>query len=83
MIEQLAKILTPAPEMAVLIGVTNEDVFLLDIATKGHPARAAYMRGMASTARELRERNLELAKACAPSAIEQCFKDLRQMLQDL
>jgi len=61
----------------------SEDEFLLDIATKGNPARIAFMRGMAQTANDLRSKNLELAYACAPSAIEQCFHDLKHMMNDL
>ena len=76
-IEELARILTPASEISALLKLENEDLFLLDLSLKGSPAR------MATTAQELRSKNLELAKACAPSAIEQCFKDLRQMLNDL
>lgn len=82
-IEELARILTPASEISALLKLENEDLFLLDLSLKGSPARVAFMRGMATTAQELRSKNLELAKACAPSAIEQCFKDLRQMLNDL
>ena len=82
-IEQLALILTPASEISALLELKNEDEFLLDIATKGSPARAAFMRGMAKTANELREKNIELANACAPSAIEQCFHDLKHMMNDL
>lgn len=81
-IEELAKILTPATEMATLLGF-DEDLFMLDLSTKGNPARRAFMTGMAGTAKTLRQKNLELANACAPSAIEQCFHDLRQMLNDL
>lgn len=82
-IEELARILTPASEISALLKLENEDLFLLDLSLKGSPARIAFMRGMATTAQELRSKNLKLAKACAPSAIEQCFKDLRQMLNDL
>lgn len=82
-IEELARILTPASEISALLKLENEDQFLLDLSLKGSPARITFMRGMATTAQELRSKNLELAKACAPSAIEQCFKDLRQMLNDL
>lgn len=82
-IEQLARTLTPASEISVLLGLKNEDLFLMDVATKGNPARTAYLRGMAATANELREKNLELAKACAPSAVEQCFRDIKSMMNDL
>lgn len=82
-IEELAHMLTPASEISALLGLKNEDLFLLDLSTKGHPARKHFMRGMATTAKDLRANNLELARACAPSAIEQCFKDLRQMINDL
>lgn len=82
-IEELAHILTPASEISALLGLKSEDEFLLDIATKGNPARIAFMRGMAQTANDLRFKNLELANACAPSAIEQCFHDLKHMMNDL
>ena len=82
-IEELAHILTPASEISALLGLKSEDEFLLDIATKGNPARTAFMRGMAQTANDLRSKNLELANACAPSAIEQCFHDLKHMMSDL
>lgn len=82
-IEELAHILTPASEISALLGLKNEDEFQLDIATKGNPARTAFMRGMAQTAHDLRSKNLELANACAPSAIEQCFHDLKHMMNDL
>lgn len=82
-IEKLALILTPASEISALLELKNEDEFLLDIATKGNPARMAFMRGMAQTANGLRLKNLELANACAPSAIEQCFHDLKHMMNDI
>ena len=82
-IKELARILTPASEISALLELKSEDEFLLDIATKGNPARIAFMRGMADTANDLRSKNLELAKACAPSAIEQCFHDLKHMMNDI
>ena len=60
-IEELASTLTPIPEISVLMGLASEDMLALDIATHGNPARMAYLRGMAATAKELREKNLELA----------------------
>ena len=82
-IKALAHILTPASEISALLELKSEDEFLLDIATKGNPARIAFMRGMAQTANDLRSKNLELANACAPSAIEQCFHDLKHMMNDI
>ena len=41
------------------------------------------MLAMAATAKELREKNLELAKACSPSAMEQCFRDIQEMTMSL
>jgi hypothetical protein len=81
-IEKLAAELTPPSEISVHLDI-NEDEFLLDIGMHNHPARKAYLRGMASTARELREKNLQLARACAPTAMEQCFKDLQEMMISL
>lgn len=82
-IEELARQLTPASEISALLELPTEDDFLLDIATPGHPARIRYLHGLATTANDLRRKNLELADACAPSAIEQCFRDMRQMQIDL
>lgn len=82
-IEHLASLLTPASEIFSLLELESEDAFLLDINTAGNPARRAFMHGLATTARRLREKNLELADACAPSAIEQCFRDVRQLKNDL
>ena len=82
-IERLAGLLTPASEISVLLDLKSEDFFALDISTHGHPARRAYMTGMARSAQRLRERNMELAEACAPAAIEQCFRDLKNMMNDL
>ena len=82
-IEELAKQLTPVLEIGILLGLPNEDELQLDISTVGHPARKRFLHGLALTANELRRKNMELANACAPSAMEQCFHDLKQMLIDI
>lgn len=82
-IEEMASQLTPVNQICVLLGLKSEDMLALDIATHGNPARMAYLRGMAATAKELREKNLELAKACSPSAMEQCFRDIQEMTLSL
>lgn len=69
-------------EIAALLDM-NGDLLSLDISTNGHPARRAYLLGMALTAQELRGKNLQLARACSPSAMEQCFRDLQDMMQCL
>ena len=76
-IEQLARGLTPASEISVLLDLKNEDEFMLDIVTHGNPARHAYMRGLATTATQLRAQSLKLADSFAPSAIEQCCAFLK------
>jgi hypothetical protein len=81
-IEEMAKNLSPVPQIALELGL-NEDMMALDISTHGHPARAAFMRGMYATAEELRAKNLELARACSPTAMEQCFRDLQNMMMSL
>lgn len=78
----MAAELTPPSEISVHLDI-NEDEFLLAIGMHNHPARKAYLKGIASTARELREKNLQLARACAPTAMEQCFKDLQEMMMGL
>ena len=82
-IQEFAAALTPVSEISVLLGLQNEDMLSLDISTHGHPARLAFMRGMAATAHELRDKNLQLARACSPSAMEQCFHDIQIMMQSL
>ncbi len=76
-IERLARGLTPASEISVLLDLKSEDEFLLDIVTRGNPARRAYMRGLATTATQLRAQSLKLADSFAPSAIEQCCTYLK------
>ena len=81
-IRELAKQLTPASEIAYLIGV-DEVAFLDDIITPGNPARREYMTGFAETANEIRKRNLDLAAAGSPAADEALRSYLRRMMTEL
>lgn len=51
--------------------------------TQGSPAREAFYRGMAETALQIRERDLQLAEAGSPSADEALKNYLRNMINDL
>ena len=79
-IEKLAEELTPASEISALLDLPW---LLVDINTPNNTARLAYLHGMAKTAHELRIKNLELARAMAPSAMDQCFSDLKRMNREL
>lgn len=54
-----------------------------DIAVVDSPAYVAFYSGMAETAREMRERDIELAKAGSPSAADALRDHLRKMMNDL
>lgn len=81
-IELMAAQMTPAVEIGVLLGI-DETAFLDDINTPGSPARIAYLRGYATTARKLRRNNLELADAGSPAADEACRGYLSKMLYNI
>lgn len=81
-IEQLAEQLTPPTEIAVTIGI-NEDDLMLALNHHGSPERKAFMRGKAKTANAIRQNNIELANAGSPDAIRSCLQSLRQMRDEL
>lgn len=81
-IEELARSLTPLTEIGVLLGF-NEVEFHDAVMTPGNPARTAYLKGYATTALEIRKRNIELAEAGSPAADEQLRGYMRKMMIDL
>ena len=82
-ISQLAERLTPPSEISVLLGLRSESEFLQDIKEPDSPARIAMLAGMTKTADKIRQRNIQLANACSPAAIEQCSSYLRNMMKDM
>lgn len=81
-IHRLAKALTPLTEIGALMDMP---ISLLsdDVATEDHPAHKAYYKGMAEASLEIRERDLELAKAGSPAAADALRVYLRKMLSEL
>lgn len=81
-IHQLAKTLTPLTEIGALMDVPIS-CLSDDVATEGHPARQAFYKGMAEASLEIRERDIELAKAGSPAAADALREYLRKMLNEL
>lgn len=81
-IELMASQMTPAVEIGILLGI-DENTFVDDINSPGSPARIAYLRGYATTARKLRQNNLELAEAGSTSADEACRNYISKMLYNV
>lgn len=81
-IEDYASRLVPPSQMAALMGV-NEDGLKLALNRHSSEERTAFLRGIALTATQIRENNIELANAGSPDAIRSCFASMREMLNDL
>ena len=81
-IEAKAMAMMSPAEVAFLLGV-DEERLRDDIATYRHPARLAYMRGLAKTAYKLRTNMLELAEAGSPNAINESNRALTPLLSQL
>lgn len=81
-IEEMARDLVPPSQMAALTDV-NEDSLRMALNRHGSPARKAFLRGMATTANQIRKNNIQLAGAGSPDAIRSCFQSMRDMINDL
>lgn len=81
-IEELARVLTPPSQIAVILGV-NEDGLKLALSRHGSSERTAFLRGMAATADKIRRNNIDLANAGSPEAIRSCVASMNIMLDDL
>ncbi len=81
-IEDLASKLTPISEICVLLDMPINEV-RDDIATEGSPAWKAFYKGMALAAKDIRERDIELAQAGSPAAADALRIHLRKMMSDL
>ena len=82
-IRQFAERLTPPSEISVLLGLKSESEFLQDIKEPDNPARIAMLAGMTVPADKIRQRNIQLANACSPAAIEQCSTYIRTIIKDM
>jgi hypothetical protein len=68
-IKEYASLLMPVPDIAVLIGI-DEDELRTEIADKSTEASKAYRLGRAETVLEIRRQEIALAKAGSPMAVE-------------
>ena len=67
-ISELAALLTPISDMAVLLDV-DADTLRLDILDRNSPVSRAYYHAKASTALKLRRQEIELANVGSPLAV--------------
>ncbi|MDR2085877.1 MAG: hypothetical protein LBP72_01760 [Dysgonamonadaceae bacterium] len=68
-IKEYASLLMPVPDIAVLIGM-DDDELKAKIADKNTPEAKAYRLGRAETVLEIRRQEIALAKAGSPMAVE-------------
>lgn len=80
-IEQFAQLYTKPSEIAIYLGIPEFE-FKTDIATDGHPARNAYVKGKLSQKLEIRKQMATLARVGSPAAIEMSEKALLDMEDD-
>lgn len=80
-IAELAAILTPVSDMAVLLGI-DADELRHEIRNRTSPVSLAYYRAKAETAMRLRRQELELAAVGSPLAVQQVSRYLLDMDTD-
>lgn len=68
-VQEYASLLMNVSDMAVLLGV-NEDDFRTDIGNKTTAVSLAYRKGRIDTVLELRKQEIEMAKLGSPLAVE-------------
>ena len=81
-IKELASKLTPVTEISVLLDIPI-NVLRDEIATESSEIHRAFYSGMAEAALEIRERDIELARAGSPAAADALRFHLRKMLNEL
>ena len=81
-IKELANKLTPVTEIGALLELPINEL-KDDIACEDSEVHKAYFSGMAEAALEIRERDIELARAGSPSAAEALRGHLRKMMNEL
>ncbi len=77
-IEELATLLTPVEQVAVLLCLDPHEL-ALQIRDKTTQVSIAYRRGVATTALELRKQEIELAKSGSPLAVQLAHSDLKNL----
>lgn len=68
-IRELASLLTPISDIAVLIDV-DEDLLRIELSNKNSLARKAYAYSKAKTSLQLRKQEIELANVGSPLAVQ-------------
>jgi hypothetical protein len=79
-IKEYASLLMPVPDIAVLIGM-DEDELKAKIADKTSEHSKAYRLGKAETVLEIRRQEIALAKAGSPMAVELMQDYLLEQIQ--
>lgn len=69
-------------EIAALLDY-DEQEFIDDISSTGHPARRAYKRGMAATSREVRTGIIDAAAAGSPHSIMECQRLILRAMSEI
>ena len=81
-IKELASKLTPVSEIGALLELPINEL-RDEVAIENSPVHQAFYAGMAEAALEIRERDIELARAGSPSAAEALRGHLRKMMNEL
>ena len=81
-IKELAYKMTPISEIGALLELPINEL-KDDIACEDSDVHKAFYSGMAEIALEIRERDMELARAGSPSAADALKHHLRQMMSEL
>lgn len=77
-IEELATMLTPVEQVAVLLSIDPHELTML-VRDKTTQVSIAYRRGVAQTALELRAQEIELAKSGSPLAVQLAHSYLKNL----
>lgn len=81
-IERMGKNLMMPSEISALMG-WDEMEFQDDINTLGNPARVAYNKGLATTARDIRAGIIDAANAGSPYSIAECHRLILRALSEI
>ena len=80
-VRDLVELLTPIPDMALLLGV-EERTLRDEIDDISSPVSLAYREAKARVALEMRKREIELAEAGSPTASQNIAAYFRQMVSE-
>lgn len=80
-VRDLVALLTPIPDMALLLGV-DERSLRDEIDDISSPVSLAYREAKARVALEMRKREIELAEAGSPTAAQNIAAYFRQMVSE-